>query len=156
MSTENHWDPKDEAVSVSSETLSRIEIPDLEPAEYGYDLDGNIGDYQDLMDIESAQRNARITLFQVTDKINECDRKATETKLRYDRTYKRYYLAGYTIKPEAARRMNAELKCESIEDELIQYETLKREYERIAYTLRDELRALASSGNNLRQQLRTS
>lgn len=131
-----------------------IKLPEFKPKTTYYDYENEIEDYEALEDVTRSINSARLSLFKVTDEINECERRAAQYKLAYERAYRRYYLSSPEIKPDSARRMRAETKCEKFEDKLIVQEQLKSELTRIANALRLELQALQGIGNNVRQQMR--
>lgn len=119
-----------------------------------YNYSEQIVDYNSLDDLEETIKKARRALFILTDKINEYDRKERESKVAYDRAWRREYLLS-TEKTDAARRARADLKCEEFENEWMTYDQLKKELDRTANSMRLELQTLQATGNNLRQQLKT-
>lgn len=132
----------------------RITLPSFGGVENPYDYQNEIDDYESIERLSSAINAARRALFEVTDKLNELERKEVSAKLAYERAYKREYLNLYTVKPEAARKITAELKCEKLENKYLSLQQLKNEYYRISNTIRIELQSYQGIGNNLRQQLK--
>lgn len=118
-----------------------------------YDYKEQIVDYEDLSSLGVATNAARMALFTITEKINKVERQEKAAKMAYDRAYRRAYITSVE-KTEAAKRMRAELTCEGLENELVHFEQLKAELNRVGHTLRMELQALQSVGNNLRQQMK--
>ena len=139
----------------SSAPGASIELPNLTKwtVSQVYDYSQQISDYGTLADLGAAINAARVALFRITDKINEYERKEKEAKMRYDRAYRRAYLASVE-KTESQKRLRAELSCEDLENEYVVAEQLKNELNRTAYTLRLELQTLQAIGNNLRQQMK--
>lgn len=146
---------KNEDLEVDKKRMRTISVPEFEPVSFDEDIENHLGGYQDLMDVELSQRQLLVELFRVTNDQNEEDRLFREARLVYDRNYKRNYLKLHDVKPDSVRRLQAELKCEDLEDEWIYHEQKRKELDRKAQTLRDALRSMMSSGNNLRQQMRT-
>lgn len=118
-----------------------------------YDFDHLHVDFEDLEDLNRQITAARIALLKLTDKINEYDRLARDEKVKYDREYRRAYINSQE-RTEAAKRIRAEMICEPIENNYLYYDQLKVELNRSAYAMREELSALNSAGNNLRQHLK--
>lgn len=143
------------AMADHSSPLASIELPELKTWSVSqiYDFSQQISDYETLSDLGAAINAARVALFRLTDKINEYERREKEAKMRYDRAYRRAYLASVE-KTEAQKRLRAELACEELENEYVVAEQLKNELNRTAYTLRLELQTMQAIGNNLRQQMK--
>lgn len=118
-----------------------------------YNYSEQIADYHSLQELGAAISQARRSLFLLTDKINEYERKARLSKMEYDRTFRKEYL-GSTEKTESAKRARAELRCEELENEWVKNDQLKNELIRMSYTMKTELQALQTIANNLRQQLK--
>lgn len=118
-----------------------------------YDYQTHIVDYETLEDLGKAINSARVALFKVTEKINQYEREEREAKMRYDREYRRAYLAS-TERTEAMKKLRAELSCEEFENKYVYAEQLKNELNRVSNTLRLELQTLQAIGNNLRQQMK--
>lgn len=153
----------DYAPDASEETLENnpsdrdnhsITLPKFQAKESFYDYENEIEDYEALEDVTRSTNAARLALFRVTEEINQCERKAAQYKLAYDRAYRRYYLSATDVKPDSVRKMRSEMKCERFEDKLIVQEQLKSELSRMANSLRLELQSLQGIGNNIRQQMR--
>src|SRR5699024_3640322 len=133
--------------------LAKIKLPRFKEKTSFYDYEDNIDDYENMESLAEATNNARLALFKVTEAINEAERKSSQAKVKYERAYRRFYLSS-NEKPDSARRLRAELKCEQYEDEMIAQEQLKNELSRVSNALRLELQTLQGIGNNLRQQMR--
>lgn len=137
------------------DNFSDSDLPDLRvwSARQLYDYSKQVSSYEDLMELGSAITAARVALFKVTEQINKVERDEKIHKLRYERLYRREFLSSIE-KTEAMKRMRAELACEGVENELVVFEQLKTELNRVSNTLRLELQTLQAIGNNLRQQLK--
>lgn len=138
-----------------SGTNASISLPDLKDWDTKrlYDYAAQINDYDDLAELGAAINAARVALFRVTEQINRYERKEKSAKIKYDRAYRREYLASVE-KTEAMKKMRAELACEELENEYLSHEQLKIEMNRMSYALRLELQTLQAIGNNLRQQMK--
>lgn len=118
-----------------------------------YDFKEQITHYEDLQSLDRTITTARMGLFRITEAINRTERDERLAKLNYERAFRRAYL-GSTEKTDSAKRGRASLKCENLENEWLKHEQLKKELERMAYTMRAELTTLQTTANNLRQQLK--
>lgn len=137
------------------DNFSDSNLPDLRvwSTRQLYDYSKQVNDYKDLMELGQAITAARVALFKVTEQINKVERDEKVHKLKYERLYRREFLSSME-KTEAMKRMRAELACEEVENELVVFEQLKVELNRVSNTLRLELQTLQAIGNNLRQQLK--
>lgn len=137
------------------DNFSDSNLPDLRvwSTRQLYDYSKQVNDYEDLMELGQAITAARVALFKVTEQINKVERDEKVHKLKYERLYRREFLSSME-KTEAMKRMRAELACEEVENELVVFEQLKVELNRVSNTLRLELQTLQAIGNNLRQQLK--
>lgn len=118
-----------------------------------YNFSEQTVDFSTLDEYNAALSEARVAMFKLNERINEYERKERLAKIKYDRSYRRAYLES-SEKTETAKRFRAELKCEQLENDLVILEQLNKELQRTAYVLRQELQALQTVGNNLRQQLK--
>lgn len=118
-----------------------------------YDYVAQVEDYEDIADLGQAITSARVALFRITEKINQYERAEQEAKVKYDRTFRRRYIAS-TEKTEAAKKIRAELYCEDLENDYLAAKQLKDELILASNTLRLELQTLQAIGNNIRQQLK--
>lgn len=118
-----------------------------------YDYETQIFDYEHLEDLNKAIKNARLALFEITDKINDAERKEKTCKVEYERAHRRAYLKA-TQKTEKDRRSYADLQCEHLEDNAIVYEQVRLDLVRISNSIRLELQTLQALGNNIRQQIK--
>lgn len=134
---------------------SKIILPDLLSwnSRSLYDYVEHIVDYEDLEKLGNAINNARLSLFKVTEKINEYDRKALLAKTAYEREYRRRYLTS-NAKTDTQRKIRAELMCENLENDVLTYTQTKIELSRQANLLRTELETLQTISNNIRQQIK--
>lgn len=119
-----------------------------------YDISQHINDYESWEQLYKTQSEARAELFRLTELINQHDRRAAYYKIRMDREYNRLYLDDSNSSNATLRKISAEIKIEKIADKFYYHDQLKKEYERMAYTLRMEMQMIQSLGNNLRQQAR--
>lgn len=134
---------------------ARIELPKLKKWSQStyYDFESEIVDYESLENLNRSVNAARLALFKVAEMTNNYERLEREAKLKYERSYRREYLAS-TDKTETAKKARAELMCEELENEYIAHEQVKIELMRMSNTLRLELQTLQAVGNNLRQQIK--
>lgn len=134
-----------------------ITLPDLiksNKVDLFYNYTENIVDFNDLNELDRVFNKARKAMFKLTDKINEYERLEILAKTDYDRNHRRQYLLS-NEKTEAGKRARADLACEELENIWMKYAQLKSELIRTSHTMRLELQALQTLGNNLRQQLKT-
>lgn len=136
-------------------TIPDIKNPKLATwnTQKAYDYANNIVDYENLEDVGKAITQARIGLFKINEKVNTYERKETVAKTQYDREYRRAYLNS-TAKTEMQKKSRAELMCENLENEVIEYKQIKIELLRYSSLLRLELESLQTISNNLRQQMK--
>lgn len=136
-------------------STTSIELPKLKKWSQStyYDFESEIVDYESLEKLNRSVNAARLALFKVAEMTNNYERLEREARLKYDRAYRREYLAS-TAKTETAKKARAELKCEDLENEYIAHEQVKIELMRMSNTLRLELQTLQAVGNNLRQQIK--
>lgn len=118
-----------------------------------YAFEEQIVDYETLEELGTSINAARISLFKITDQINKYERLEKEAKTKYDRTWRREYVTSVE-KTDALKRAHADISCEDIENNYIEYEQVKKELERLSYSLRLELQTLQTLGHNLRQQMK--
>jgi hypothetical protein len=118
-----------------------------------YDYQSQVVDYESLDHLNTAITAARLALFKVADMINNYERLERESKLNYERQYRRAYLAS-TEKTDTAKKARAELACEDLENEWLMNEQVRIELVRMSNGLRIDLQTLSAIGNNLRQQLK--
>lgn len=138
----------------ASEVIS-YELPEFRnwSSKNFYDYEHEIVDYEDLEKLNQAIRSARLALFQITDKINSCERVERLAKTEYERKHRRAYLQSKQ-KTETAKKAMADLECEDLEDKAIVYEQLRQELTRMSNSIRLELQTLQTLGNNIRQQMK--
>lgn len=118
-----------------------------------YDYQTQVVDYESLDHLNTSITAARLALFKVADMVNNYERLERESKLLYDRKYRRAYLAS-TEKTDTLKKARAELHCEDLENEWLMNEQVRIELVRMSNSLRIDLQTLQSIGNNLRQQLK--
>lgn len=118
-----------------------------------YDYQSQVVDYESLEHLNTAITAARLALFKVADMINNYERLERESKLSYEREYRRAYLAS-TEKTDTAKKARAELLCEELENEWLMNEQVRIELVRMSNSLRIDLQTLSAIGNNLRQQMK--
>lgn len=118
-----------------------------------YDYENHIFDYEQIEELNSAIKSARFALFELTDKINECERVERVSKVKYEREWRRSYLNS-NEKTESLKKARADLLCEELENKVIVYEQLRGELNRLSAAIRLELQTLQGLGNNLRQQIK--
>lgn len=145
----------DDTENNESEGKVGIELPKFKKwsqATY-YDYQEQVVDYESLEHLNTAITAARLALFKVADMINNYERLERESKLNYERQYRRAYLAS-TEKTDTAKKARAELHCEDLENEWLMNEQVRIELTRMSNSLRIDLQTLSAIGNNLRQQLK--
>jgi hypothetical protein len=133
-----------------------IEIPkfrDWEISKY-YDYSDLSADFEDLQELNRQTAAARVALFKLSETINKAERKAKQAKVVYERSYRRKYIES-SEKTETAKKINAEILVEDLENRYMYFEQLASELNRAHYAVRQELSALQAVGNNLRQQIKT-
>lgn len=137
------------------DSYASIELPKFKNLNINdiYNYEDNIVDFESLEDLDRSTKQARLALFKTTNNINKYERKAKEAKINYERKFRRSMIES-TEKTEGLKRIHASLACEDLENDYLAYDQIKGELERLAYSLRIELQALQSMGNNLRQQMR--
>lgn len=118
-----------------------------------YKYEEQIVDHSDLLSLNNAINKARFALFELTDAINKYERLEKESKIMYEREWRREYLVS-SEKTESARKARADLTCEHLEDDALVNAQVKNDLVRISYTVRIELQTLQTVANNLRQQLK--
>lgn len=130
-----------------------ITIPDIKSINvskiYAYE---EFVDFEDMEAVNKALFSAKSALFTVTDKINSFENKLTRAKTAYNREWRRRYLSS-TGKTDTARKMEADLYCENLEDDVIVYEQIREDLKRLSNILRIELQSLQTISSNLRQQI---
>ena len=134
-----------------------IDIPDFREWEISkyYDYSDLSADFNDLHALNSQTAAARVALFKLTETINKAERKAKQAKTIYERNYRRRYIES-SEKTETAKKINAEILVEDLENRYMYYEQLAAELNRAHYAVRQELAALQAVGNNLRQQIKVA
>jgi len=118
-----------------------------------YAISENHIDYEDMESINKSIYNARMSLFKITNIINQLERKEALAKNTYDKAMRKEILLS-DKKTASDRKIHAEIKCEHLEEDYFYTGQAKKEYERLAHTLRTELQALTVVSNNVRQQMR--
>jgi hypothetical protein len=118
-----------------------------------YDYSTQVVDYDSLDQLNSSITAARLALFKVAEMINNYERLEKESKLNYERSHRRAYLAS-TEKTDTARKARADLQCEDLENEWLMNEQVRIELTRMSNSLRIDLQTLSAVGNNIRQQLK--
>ena len=118
-----------------------------------YDPDEMIVDHETLESHNLSAMAARKALFKLNEEINRVERKEALAKLKMDREFKRHFVQS-TQKTATEKKIRAELASEKWENKYLYYRQYREELQRHANTVREELRALQSEANNLRQQLR--
>lgn len=134
-----------------------VEVPqfrDWEISKY-YDYSDLSADFEDLQDLNKQIAAARVALFKLSETINKAERKAKQAKVDYERNYRRKYIES-SEKTETAKKINAEILVEDLENRYMYYEQLASELNRAHYAVRQELTALQAVGNNLRQQIKVA
>lgn len=118
-----------------------------------YDYESMIVDYADFDQLTEAINAARIALVEITDKLNSVERKEAAAKTKFERVWRRAYLAS-TKKTDTAKKSEASMMAEDAEDEVLKYSQAKSEYNRLSSTMRMELQTLQVISNNFRQQMK--
>lgn len=146
-------DSKDMRTSVADSVVSTPDFKDWSLSKY-YDFSNISADYIDLEDVNKQIAAARVAFFKLTETINTAERRAVATKLVYERSFKREYIKS-TEKTETAKKIRAEVMVEDLENKYRYYEQLVSELKRAMLAMKEELAALHSVSNNIRQQLKT-
>lgn len=154
MSTEDDFNinakTTDEVIGFREATVPRFKGVN---SDQFYDYEKQIFDYEHLEDLNKAIKNARLALFEITDKINAAERKEKSCKVKYERAHRRAYMEA-NQKTDGARKAHADLQCEHLEDSAIVYEQVRLDLVRISNSIRLELQTLQALGNNIRQQIK--
>lgn len=127
-------------------------LEDILEKERQLDADGQLGDYDDLDSIHRQIQAARIALYRVTIQLNENDRMLTIANIKYKRMYNRIYMD--TNGPSTVRSSYAEIKTESLNNEVSRFADKAKELSRKANFLRDELNILMTLSNDYRQMMK--
>lgn len=140
----------------SDDTLADIILPSFKNTslENSYDYLSNIYDYEDMEELAKAINTVRIALMKVTDLINQGERRALRAKTAYERHWNRCYNRSEQ-RTEAAKKADADILSEQLEDQYLMYHQLIRELNRQSNALRSELNILSTVSNNIRLQLRS-
>lgn len=148
MSNDEH----DEIQGAGSYSIEIPNFKDWEISKY-YDYANLTGDFEDLRELNRQTNAARIALFKLSESINKAERRARNAKVVYERNYRRKYIES-SEKTETAKKINAEILVEDLENKYMYYEQLVSEFTRAHYAVRQELSALQAMGNNLRQEIK--
>ncbi len=106
--------------------------------------------------------NAQVTvllkeLFTTTRKLNDLSDDLANAELRFKKAWHVSYMEGPGGEPTAtARKIYADLQCEHLSNTVSGYKLSTEKLERWARFLRDNLRALETISNNLRQQIKVT
>lgn len=149
MSDDYNDEPQDSGYSISVPEFKEWEI-----SKY-YDYANLSADFEDLQELNRQTAAARVALFKLSETINKAERKAKQAKVEYERAYRRKYIESRE-KTETAKKINAEILVEDLENRYMYFEQLASELNRAHYAIRQELSALQSVGNNLRQQIKVN
>lgn len=141
--------------TTTKESATSITLPVFKewPIEKIYDYTNQIIDYHSLEELNGAINAARLALFKATKAINKYEREEKTAKLEYERAFRREFIRSVE-KTSEGRRQRAELACEDLENKWLVAEQVKKEFERVSYSLRLELQTLQGISNNYRQQMR--
>lgn len=156
--------PDDDKIRDAMRHVSLPKVPDWDVAEtLGYDVkrDKSTGEMENIVDYEHLDgandtiNSIRVALFRVTRGLDDVERKLKVAKTKYDRKFRREYLAS-AEKTEMRKKAEAALLTEHLEDDILYLEQIKSELTRRAGLLKDELSSMMTLSNNIRAQVKQS
>lgn len=112
----------------------------------------NLIDYEELHHISKAIAEARVSIFTLTTLGNKYDAKLAKAQATYERAWRREYVKS-TAKTDTARKTEADIACEELEDEVIALKQAKNSIKSIMYALKMEMNSLQTLSSNARQQM---
>lgn len=130
-----------------------ISLPDVKSVDfrklYAYE---NAVDFETMEEVNRAIGEAKIALFEANNKLSRYEAKLAVAETGYKRAWRREYLSSGQ-KTDAARKTEADVNCEELEDEVIVHKQVREDLKRLAYALRIEMQSLQTVASNIRQQL---
>lgn len=109
-------------------------------------------DYSTLDEINNSIVRARAALFYTTSQAARMDDKLAKAVSVHKKAWRREFL-GATGKTEAARKAEADMACENLEDTVLVYGQAKNALRALGYALKLELQSLQTMSGNIRQTL---
>ena len=116
---------------------------------YDFEL---FSDFEDLVQVNKAILYAKQALFRVNSKLSIYEGKVSAAKAAFNRKWRREYLKS-KVKTDTGRKINADLECEDLEDEVIINEQIRDDFKKLSYILKTELQTLQTVSSNIRQQM---
>lgn len=116
---------------------------------YDFEL---FSDFEDLVQVNKAILYAKQALFRVNSKLSIYEGKVSAAKTAFNRKWRREYLKSQ-VKTDTGRKINADLECEELEDEVIINEQIRDDFKKLSYILKTELQTLQTVSSNIRQQM---
>lgn len=149
----NTMEQKTEESLSSSDTPLDFTIPDIKSVTFKkfYDYEA-FSDFDDMLSVNKAIFYAKKGLFQVNAYLAHYEAKVNKAKTIYNRQWRREYLKS-NQKTDTARKVNADMQCEELEDDVIVYEQLREDFKKLSYNLKIELQTLQTISSNIRQQM---
>lgn len=144
-------DLADEGPDSSLTSITRPSFKKM-PLEKFYDYKSEIVHYEALPEISRAQMVNMVSMIELTEVLNEAERRAASFRNLYKKTYNRHYLNS-TARTDTQRKIEAEILSEESEDNAIVYEQIARELKRHLDNLEKQRKNLEQSGHNVRKQL---
>lgn len=149
----NNMEKKVEESSANSDTPLDFTVPDIKSVTfkkfYDYEL---FADFDDMISVNKAIFHAKKGLFQVNAYLAHYEAKVNKAKTIYNRQWRREYLKS-NQKTDTARKVNADMQCEELEDDVIVFEQLREDFKKLSYNLKIELQTLQTISSNIRQQI---
>ena len=137
--------------------MPTIESPaeeyDLEKILEQLDQNGQVADFNDMKSIHQQIESVRIALFKTMRAQSETERELAIAEQKYKRAWNRMYISE--IGSDALRKATAEIKTESLNNDLISRQVTSKELQRRTQYYRQELRVLESLSNDYRQMIRS-
>lgn len=151
--TENELDK--DFISKLEESAKKydISIPNIRATSFKKIYDYNqLIDFQEMEAINKAIEGAMIALFKVSESLGRYDRLLTKAKTVHKRAWSREYVAS-TQKTDNARKTEADINTEDLEDDVIVYTQAREDLKRMANDTKTLLQSLQTLSSNFRQQM---
>lgn len=109
-------------------------------------------DAVDLAEVNREMNRARARLFRVSATLKAAQRRLVEAQTAYERQMRRELvtISGGT---EASRRAMAEIRCESLENDVVVAKQIVEEWKQRSMYVRDDLKAVENISHNVRAQM---
>lgn len=151
--TENELDS--DFVSRLEESANKydISIPNVRSASFKKIYDYNqLIDFDEMESINKAIEGAMVALFQVSDRLGRYERLLAKAKTVHKRAWSREYVSS-TQKTDNARKTEADINTETLEDDVIVYTQARDDLKRMSYDAKTLLQSLQTLSSNFRQQI---